>query len=407
MQTRRAERGLLIRHTTPAHPMAFVRGGDGLVGVEELLRFELSGPDRLAEARAAWEALAQAAEVDDDVQAMGTGLVAFGTFAFADDSASTSVLIVPRVVHGRRGDDAWTTRIAIGDKPWPEPQPPRDVDEMRVSLSPGTIEPADYERIVEEAVGRIREGALEKVVLARDVEGVLPAGADVRSVLLGLRRRYPDAMTYAVDGLVGASPEMLVAAHGGRFFTRVLAGTAARGATAELDGAIAEELAQTAKDLAEHRFAADSAMQALATLSPDARASEPFPLQMPNLWHLATDIAGRLSGSVLEAVEALHPTAAVAGTPRRAALALLAELESVDRGRYAGPVGWVDGDGGGEWAIALRGAQIGADHRIRAFAGAGIVAASDPAAELAETDIKLRPIVDAFGDPLPPQPEYV
>lgn len=404
VETTRAAHGRLIAYADAASPLAFVRSDDGLVGVGEVLRITVSGADRIADAAAAWDELVAAADVVDEVGAHGSGLVAFGTFAFADDSSAESVLIVPRVVHGRRGDDAWTTRIAFADEPLPEPSPKREVDDVRVTLSPGAIDPERYATIVASAVAAIRAGELEKVVLARDLVGALPTGADLRSALLGLRRRYPDAITYAVDGLLGASPEMLVAAREGRTFTRVLAGTAARGATPELDGEAAEALAVHPKDVGEHRLAAESALESLRPISRDLAASGPYPLRLPNLWHLATDITGTLDGSVLDALAALHPTAAVAGTPRDRALSRIAELEGIDRGRYAGPVGWLDASGGGEWAIALRGAQVAADGSIRAFAGAGIVADSVPADELAETTIKLRPIVDAFGDPLPPRP---
>lgn len=402
--TTRAAHGRLIAYADPGSPLAFVRSGDGLVGVGEVLRITVSGATRIADAAAAWDALVASADITDEVGAHGSGLVAFGTFAFADDSSAQSVLIVPRVVQGRRGDDAWTTRIAFDDEPLPVPTPRREVDDVRVALAPGAIGPERYAAIVAEAVGAIRDGELEKVVLARDLVGRLPAGADLRSALLGLRRRYPDAITYAVDGLLGASPEMLVAARDGRGFTRVLAGTAARGATPELDGEAAEALAERAKDLGEHRLAAESALDSLRPISRDLATSGPYPLRLPNLWHLATDITGTLEGTVLDALAALHPTAAVAGTPRAEALTRIAALEGIDRGRYAGPVGWLDASGGGEWAIALRGAQVSPDGAIRAFAGAGIVADSVPADELAETAIKLRPILDAFGDPLPPRP---
>lgn len=406
VRTERCAPDLLLQRAEPTAPLAFVRGGDGVVGVGEAWRIETSGPARFEEAAAAWESLVEHAEIEDAVGAHGSGLLAFGAFAFADDSAASSVLIVPRIVFGRHGDDAWLTRIAVDGEELPEPAKPRAVDDVRVQLEPGHVTPERYEQIVAEAVGRIRGGELDKLVLARDLVGELPPHADLRSVLLGLRRRYPDAITYAVDGLLGASPEMLLAAREGRFFSRVLAGTAARGATAELDGQAAEALAEQEKDVSEHRYAAESALAVFAERSNDVRASEPYPLRLPNLWHLATDITGTLRGSVLDAVAALHPTAAVAGTPRDMALDLIARLEGFDRGRYAGPVGWLDAAGGGEWAIALRGAQVDEHGGIRACAGAGIVAASDPASELAETAMKLRPIVAAFEDPLPPPPAY-
>ncbi|MCR8671772.1 isochorismate synthase MenF, partial [Agrococcus sp. HG114] len=370
---------------------------DGIVGRGVALRLEFRGPSRFTEAADAWRAVARDAVVDDAVGVPGTGLVAFGAFAFDDASAATSVLVVPRIVVGRRGDDEWVTWIGGRDR-----LHPTAVEEVRVELADGAIDAERYRAVVAEATERIRAGEAEKIVVARDRVGQLPPGGDLRSVAVGLVQRYPDAVTYAVDGVIGASPETLIAAHRGHFFSRVLAGTASRGATPALDAEIAEALASGDKDLREHRYAADSAMEVLRELAPDARASEPFPLRLPNLWHLATDITGTLGErSTLDVLARLHPTAAVAGTPRAASLALIRELEGVDRGRYAGPVGWIDGEGGGEWVIALRGAEVSPEGAIRAFAGAGIVAGSDPAAELAETAVKLRPITDALADPLP------
>ena len=396
-RTERAELGRLLEHADPRAPLAVRRGADGIVGRGEALRLEFRGPSRLSDAADAWREVARAAQVDDAVGVPGTGLIAFGAFAFDDESSATSVLIVPQLVVGRRGDDEWITWIGEGAR-----LHPTAIDEVRVELSDGEIDADRYRAIVAEAAERIRAGAAEKVVVARDRVGQLPPEGDIRSVVVGLGRRYPDAVAYAVDGVVGASPETLIAAHRGHFFSRVLAGTAARGATPTLDAEIAEALASGDKDLREHRFAADSAIDVLRELAPDTRASEPFPLRLPNLWHLATDITGTLGGSsTLDVLALLHPTAAVAGTPRAASLAIIRELERVDRGRYAGPVGWVDAEGGGEWVIALRGAEIDADGGIRAFAGAGVVAGSDPQAELVETAVKLRPITDALADPLP------
>ncbi len=396
-RTERAELGRLLEHADPRAPLAVRRGADGIVGRGEALRLEFHGPSRLTDAADAWREVARAAQVDDAVGVPGTGLLAFGAFAFDDESAATSVLIVPQLVVGRRGDDEWITWI--GDDGHLHPTA---IDEVRVELTDGDIGADRYRAIIAEATDRIRAGDAEKVVVARDRVGQLPPEGDIRSVVVGLGRRYPDAVAYAVDGVVGASPETLIAAHRGHYFSRVLAGTAARGATPTLDAEIAEALASGDKDVREHRFAADSAIEVLRELAPDTRASEPFPLRLPNLWHLATDITGTLGdSSTLDVLALLHPTAAVAGTPRAAALAIIRELEGVDRGRYAGPVGWIDGEGGGEWVIALRGAEIDATGRIRAFAGAGVVAGSDPQAELVETGVKLRPITDALADPLP------
>ena len=383
-------------------PLVWLRKGEGMAGIGEVLRLEFTGPDRIEQASAAWREVAAAATVDDAVGTPGTGLVAFGTFAFDDESAATSTLIVPEVVIGRRGSRSWVTRIRRAGDPVVSalPRPTAFGDEYRLSLLPGQLGGDGYRSAVAAAVERIREDDLSKVVLARDLRGHLPAESDLRRALVDLALGYPDCWTFAVDGLVGSSPETLVRVHHGTVTARVLAGTISRGADAARDAAAAAELVASGKDQGEHRFAVTSVMDALRPHSADLAASdEPFTLKLPNLWHLATDIAGMLSdgSSSLDLAAALHPTAAVAGTPRTEALALIRELEPFDRGRYAGPVGWVGGDGDGEWAIALRCAQVDADGDLTAYAGAGIVADSDPDRELAETTMKFRPIVEAFG----------
>lgn len=401
----------LIPRADPRHPLLWMRRGEGIVGLGETVRIETSGPSRVEDAAAAWTSLAALADVDDRVGLPGTGLVAFGAFAFADESATTSVLVVPELVLGRREGRAWVTRIklATGDEDEadaaasaaleiPEPAPKRRVP--RVAFAPGAVPPEQYEAAVAEAVRRIDDGKLEKVVLARQLIGELHEEDGLRAVINRLAEDYPDTWVYAVDGMIGASPETLVRVDHGTVSARVLAGTTSRGAGEASDRERAAALASSAKDLAEHALAVASAVQRLAPHTARLDASpEPFTLQLPNLWHLATDLKGTLGdgSSSLDLVRAVHPTAAVAGTPRRVALRTLAELEGFDRGRYAGPVGWIDGDGDGEWAIALRCAQVDPDGTVAAYAGCGIVHDSVPADELAETVMKFRPIVEAFG----------
>jgi menaquinone-specific isochorismate synthase len=169
---------------------------------------------------------------------------------------------------------------------------------------------------------------------------------------------------------------------------------------ADTDQKAALALVTSSKDQDEHQFAVRSAVETLTPFTRHLATSEvPFALKLPNLWHLATDLEGGLAGdaSSIDLIDAMHPTAAVAGAPRAEAVELIAELEPFDRGRYAGPVGWVDAAGDGEWAIALRCAQVDASGTVTAYAGCGIVVDSDPAAELAETRMKFRPIVEAFG----------
>ncbi|MFE4468855.1 isochorismate synthase MenF [Leifsonia sp. NPDC056824] len=407
-----------VRHLVPfldsRRPLVWVRKGEGIAGIGEALRLEFRGPDRIRQASDAWRATVQAATVSDEVRTPGTGLVAFGTFAFDDESTATSVLIVPQTVLGRRGGRSWITRITpLDDSPGAAnasdrrsrgaqdlPRPIAFGDEYRLSLLPAGLDEGGYESAVATAVARIREHDLSKVVLARELSAHLPLESDVRRALVELALGYPDCWTFAVDGLVGSSPETLVRVHHGTVTARVLAGTMSRGRDADSDRESALALAGSAKDQGEHRFAVSSVLDALRPHSADLGASdEPFTLKLPNLWHLATDIAGTLSdgSSSLDLADALHPTAAVAGTPTPEALALIRKLEPFDRGRYAGPVGWVGGDGDGEWAIALRCAQLGETGDLTAYAGAGIVADSDPATEYAETTMKFRPIVEAFG----------
>lgn len=399
--------GRLIPLLDSRTPLLWVRRGEGIAGIGEAVRLEFSGPTRITDAAAAWQQLVAAADVTDPISAPGTGLVAFGAFSFSPASAVTSVLIVPEIIVGRHNGRSWITRVSRkqGDggatpAPHPTPRPTPLGAEYRLSLLPGAMPPDAYRAAVAKAVERIRHQELNKVVLARDLVGHLPQESDLRRALMELALGYPECWTYAVDGLIGSSPETLVRVHDGEVSARVLAGTISRGPDAASDHDHAVTLAANPKDQNEHALAVTSVLDALRPHSPNLASSEiPFTLKLPNLWHLATDVAGTLNdGSTsLDLVAALHPTAAVAGTPTADALRLIAELEPFDRGRYAGPVGWVGADGDGEWAIALRGAQVSPTGDITAYAGCGIVADSEPQNELVESKMKMRPIVEAFG----------
>jgi menaquinone-specific isochorismate synthase len=406
--------GLSLLAHLSENPLAYIRGGDGLVGWGEAVRLEASGPNRIQELSSKWRELASSAEVDDQVKLPGSGLVAFGSIAFADSSAISSALIVPKVLLGLRDGRAWLTTVELdeagravdisgADEFWRTAT--ESVPNSPVSLSAGSQSASAFKASIEQAVAAITAGGLEKVVLARDLVGSLPEDFDIRGSLVKLAQRFPTCWIYSVDGLFGASPELLVRVAHGQVSARVLAGTAGRGTDPEVDKAISAALAASAKNTTEHAFAVDSLVQTLAPFCEHVDADpKPFSLALPNLWHLASDVHGvlREEASVLDLAAALHPTAAVAGTPRLEAQQLLAELEPFDRGRYAGPVGWIGADGDGEWAIALRGAQIEAAdanglRSIRAFAGCGIVAGSEPEAELAETDLKFSPIREALS----------
>ena len=406
--------GLALMSHLPANPLAYIRGGDGLVGWGEAVRLEAHGPNRIQDLAQQWRDLAESAAIDDQVKLPGSGLVAFGSIAFADSSETSSALIVPKILLGVRDGRAWLTTVELdanghavdltgADKFWQTAT--SYAANSPVSLPSGAQGASAFKHSVELAVAAIAEGGLEKVVLARDLIGSLPEDFDIRTSLSRLADRFPTCWIYSVDGLFGASPELLVRVAHGQVSARVLAGTAGRGTDPEVDKAISAALAASAKNTTEHAFAVDSLVQTLAPFCEHVDADpKPFSLALPNLWHLASDVHGVLrdEASVLDLAAALHPTAAVAGTPRLEAQRLLAHLEPFDRGRYAGPVGWIGADGDGEWAIALRGAQIevaGADglRSIRAFAGCGIVAGSEPDAELAETELKFSPIREALS----------
>ena len=389
--------GPLLHLTEPGAPLSFVRRGAGLVGIGEALRLEFTGPDRLRDAAAAWRELAGRAIVHDTARERGSGLVAFGSFTFADASSTTSVLIVPSLLVGRRRGATWVTRVDT-DVALPKPLPWGSP--LSCEFAPGKLDGSGYVAAVRRALDAIADRRVAKVVLARELIGTLPTSPDLRRVLDWLALAYPDTSVYAVDGTIGSSPETLVAVSDGIARARVLAGSIRRGVDEVSDAELAAALSTSVKDLDEHGYAVRSALASLRPFSPSATASDaPFALKLPNLWHLASDLAGPVEPGVssLDLLAALHPTAAVAGTPRAAALELIAELEPEDRGRYAGPVGWVDASGDGEWAIALRGAQVHPDGTVVAHAGAGIVADSVPERELAETTLKFQPVLEAFS----------
>jgi menaquinone-specific isochorismate synthase len=411
-------------------PLAWVRRGDGLVGWGEALRITVTGPDRFADAERAWHDLLAHAVVRDEVDLPGTGPVAFGSFAFDEDSAAGGVVVVPRVVVGRRAGRMWLTTIDSGATLRPAPTLAEVVGRRTPVPSPGAVTYGDgavaadrWPDIVGKGVAAIRAGELEKVVLARDVCARTADPLDVRWPLRRLAQQYPSCWTFSVDGMLGATPELLVRSEKGLVTSRVLAGTIRRTGDENADVARAAILAHSSKDLEEHEYAVASVAHALEPFCTSINVPDvPFVLHLPNVLHLASDVTAVLAGSLpdgpgtsagvaglagptgvhpssLALAAALHPTAAVCGTPTAAARDLIARIEGMDRARYAGPVGWFGADGDGEWGIALRSAQVDPDdpRRIRLFAGCGIVAASDPAAELAESEAKLVPMRDALA----------
>ncbi len=383
-------------------PVTWLRRGEGLVGWGLAAEIRTSGPARFADASTWWSETTARAVVRDEVDEPGSGLVCFGTFAFADEPGD-SVLSVPEVVVGRRGSRAWLTTVTRGSLEQHGTvtlaDPP--AEPLAVSFADGALDGERWMSVVADAVARINAGELEKVVLARDLVATADGPVDVRWALARLARDYPMCWTFHVDGLFGATPELLVRRERGLVTSRVLAGTIRRTGDDERDLALAATLARSSKDLEEHEYAVRSVADALDPHCSSMNVPEaPFVLHLPNVMHLATDVAGVVHDaetvSSLQLAEALHPSAAVGGTPTPAATRLIHELEGMDRGRYAGPVGWMDADGDGEWGIALRSAEIrGAT--VRLFAGCGIVADSDPEAELAESQAKFVPVRDALA----------
>lgn len=394
---------LLPDHVDPAQVCSWVRRGEGMVGWGRALELTAHGPDRFAGAQRWWRDVVDGAVVRDEVRLPGTGPVAFGSVSYAASSPAGARLVVPEVIIGARDGRFWVT--TVGTEPaLPAPVLPRQSEPREpagVAFADGALSPARWAGAVAQAVERITAGDLDKVVLARDLRVSADAPIDPRWLLTRLAERYDTTWVFAVDGLVGATPEMLVRLEKGLVTSRVLAGTIRRTGDDAHDLALAASLARSSKDLEEHEYAVRSVADALRPHCSSMNVPEaPFVLHLSNVMHLATDVAGVLAdGSTSLALAAsLHPSAAVCGTPSSVADQLISELEGMDRGRYAGPVGWMDAAGDGEWGIALRcGAFEEQDaSSMRLFAGCGIVAGSDPDSEVAESDAKLVPMRDAL-----------
>jgi menaquinone-specific isochorismate synthase len=402
--------GDLLARLPHSGSVAWVRRGDGLVGWGEAARISIpAGEDRFTAGEKWLAEFFEDADVTDEVGLPGCGPVAFGSFTF-DPTSDGSVLVVPSVVIGRGAGRSWLTTIGDRQVSQEPVRPTRAPAELR--WHDGGLTAPQWARAVSSAVARIQAGDLSKVVLARDLYAVASDEIDARVLLARLAERYPDCWTFSCAGLVGATPELDIRREGVAVSSLVLAGTTRRGRSDAEDARLGAALLASAKEVEEHRYAVADVRKALSPfcdrLDIDA---EPSLLRLANVQHLATHVTGRLaatqvpgSGGVLgehasslALAAALHPTAAVGGTPTGTAMELIRELEGMDRGRYAAPVGWVDANGNGEWGIALRSAELDG-RRARLFAGCGIVADSDPEAELAEAQNKFRAMQDALQD---------
>ena len=392
--------GLLAALARPTGTLCFLRGDQGFVGWGVHERFTARGPDAAREIQQWFAEVCAGLRVDDAVGVRGSGPIAFVSLGFDDDDVS--VAVVPATVLGSNGGRTFVTRVGPEVDPMNGRRsrgPQRAVPVRapgRVSYADADLSVAGFTSAVTAATARIRSGELHKVVLAHDLEATTAADVDERFLLDQLARAYPDCWTFAVDGLVGASPELLIRRSGAAIASRVLAGTAWKEHSGD---AVSADLLGSAKDIAEHAYAVQSVAEVLARACDVLDVpSMPVPLELANLTHLSTDITGRLDGrapTALELAARLHPTAAVGGSPTAVARQVIRELEPMRRGRYAAPVGWLDGNGDGEFAIALRCAQV--DRRsVRLMAGCGIVADSDPEIEAREAQIKMIPIRDAL-----------
>ena len=382
-----------------AGPNGFVleQEGHGIAGRGEARRIPLD--DGLA---------GDLSVVGDALEAIDgdAGPVALGALPF--DRHEPTSLVVPETLVRRDADGRqWLTVVGDGSDdllaPGAGDAAPTLPDGF--SLTSPRSHP-DWQRTIADAVGEIEAGRLDKVVVAREV--LVEANRDivVPDVLERLRALYPACVVFCVDGFLGASPELLVERTGGRVRSHPLAGTFPRSGDPHADELLAAELVASVKDQREHRFVIDEIERVLRPLCAELDVPPtPSVMQLRNVLHLGTEIAGTLAGggarrrpTALELAAALHPTPAVAGTPTAGALAWLTAHEGMRRGRYAGPVGWVDAAGDGMFAIGIRSAEV-EGRRARLFAGVGVVEGSDPRRELAETQLKLQAILAAVVRP--------
>jgi len=408
------------------------RDDTALAGLGAAAVVEAEGPGRFAEAAEGVRALGRrvvAGEGGEDPSAPpGSGPALVGGFAFAPDGGSTpewssfppARLVLPEVSLARLGAEA---RLTVNAAVWPDDRPDEVVEraearlvEMRPSGMPlldpdpvarpqvaGAAPPAHFEGAVARAVERIRAGELAKIVLAREVRVHTRTAIDAGPIVDALRTVFPDCFCFCVGtpegAFVGASPELLVRREGSRVGTMALAGTTRRSADPAVDDHLGEQLRASAKDAEEHAIVARRIERRLEPVSLWVTAAdEPVLVKVQNVQHLATPIRAQLARprSAIELAGLLHPTPAVGGEPREVAEPLIPALEGMDRGWYAGPVGWTDLSEDGEFCVALRCALL-RDSVAHLYAGGGIVRDSDPAAELAETEVKLQALLPLFG----------
>lgn len=371
--------------------LVFLHQDYQIVASGEAARLSFRGEKRTQQLADGWRELLAEIEIEDEAGSDSPGLIALTSITFDAESREESVLILP--LETLILSAAGSYRISIdGIKTAQKTEVPQG------HFTTGQQTDEKFIEAVDTAIKEIETGRIEKVVLAKDLVLPISSEPDLGVPLKRLHERYPDCWTYKIGNVFGASPELLLKAEDGRVSARVLAGTAARGTDPDVDKAIADGLSHSLKNKHEHLYAVQSLVNELKPFCESVEFDqEPFSLALPDMWHLATDVRGVLKPqfSLLDVIQKLHPTAAVAGTPRDLAIEMIRELEPFDRGGYAGPVGWLSSNGSGEIAIALRGGII-ETNQIRALAGCGIVSESTPQAELEETELKFRAVRWAF-----------
>ena len=383
------------------------REGFAVARLGDVARLRIERPQGFPAAQAELAALAGPSEIETP----GSGALAFATFGF--DPAAPSDLIVPELTVGTGSDGRrWLTIVDDGSL---GPDEARQMllevqeDEVSEDAAPqnfsltAAMTPQEWcDQVVAAARAEIRSGLLQKAVLARELKLKTDRPIAVATVIERLIAAFPTAIVFNVDGFVGASPELLVSRVDDIVRAHPLAGTAPRAADPVRDQQLAAQLLASAKDRTEHLITIEWLLDSmLPSCSYVDAEPEPTIVSLANVHHLGTMVEGRLSApaaSVLELVAVLHPTPAVGGDPQAGALELIAELEGTSRGRYAGPVGWVDANGNGAFAVGIRSAEIN-DDEARLFAGVGVVADSEPAAELAETRQKFQAMLSALISP--------
>ena len=393
---------------------AFSRHQYGKFGFGERFRFTTRGPERFAVARDRWTALTAAPAHVTPASLTAAAPICFAAFTFDNRSAVDSVVTVPKFVLDRSAEKTslhYTYDVSSIPPHADEifaaflhelPKEPNVAAQTGLRTVTAQLSETAFQHSVATAVQMLARGDFEKIVLARDELLTGDAPFHIPATMRALARDNPTAWTYKVDNLIGSTPELLIARQANAATARVLAGTVDRDVAVN-DQLIAEQLSDHPKQIFEHQAAVDSLVDKLAPFATQLRTSEqPFVLKLPNVYHLATDVSAELtsSTSILDLVAEINPTAAVGGTPRKPAMDAIWRLEAetfgMDRGLYAGAVGWLDADGQGEFGIALRGSIVEDPDHVRVFAGGGIVDGSDPASELAETHAKMRPMKKAL-----------